>query len=110
MKQERKMESETGKITTWNDEKGFGFITSIYSGKQIFIHINEFSKEHKRPVQGLSVTFQRKIDPRGRQYASNVHPLRGHIKVNKAEGQLLFSIIFSSAFFIIIGILVAINK
>lgn len=104
------MESETGKLTTWNDEKGFGFITSITGGKQIFIHINEFSKEHKRPIQNLSVTFDRRTDPKGRNYAVNVYPLKGHKKVNKADSQLLLSIIFSSTFLVIIGILVTINK
>ncbi len=52
-----KMESEIGTITKWNDEKGFGFITPNSGGKQIFIHINEFSREHKRPIQGISVKY-----------------------------------------------------
>lgn len=104
------MQLEIGKITTWNDEKGFGFITSRSGGKKIFIHVNEFSKEHNRPIQGLSVIFDRKTDPKGRNYAANVYPLKGHKKVNKAYSQLLFSIIFSSTFFVIIGILVTINK
>lgn len=104
------MESEIGTVTTWNDEKGFGFITPKSGEKQIFIHVNEFSKEHKRPIQGLSVSFNRKTDPRGRNYAVNVYPLKGHKKVDKANAQLLFSIIFSSTFFVIIAILVAINK
>jgi cold shock CspA family protein len=42
-----KMESEIGTITKWNDEKGFGFITPNSGRKQIFIHINEFSRKHK---------------------------------------------------------------
>jgi len=104
------MESEIGKITTWNDEKGYGFITSRSGGKNIFIHVNDFSKEHKRPIQGLSVTFDRKTDPRGRTYATNIYPLKGHKKINKADSQLLFSIMFSSTFFTVIGILVIINK
>ncbi len=29
-----------GKITSWNDEKGFGFIRPSGGGKQVFIHIN----------------------------------------------------------------------
>ena len=28
---------QKGKITNWNDDKGFGFITPIGGGKQIFI-------------------------------------------------------------------------
>jgi uncharacterized membrane protein YsdA (DUF1294 family)/cold shock CspA family protein len=106
----KKMESEIGTVTAWNDEKGFGFITSKSGGKKIFLHINEFSREHKRPIQGLSVKFNRKIDHKGRNFAGNVCPLKGHKKIDKANSQLLFSFIISTTFFVIIGILVAINK
>ena len=104
------MELEIGTITKWNDEKGFGFITPKSGGKQIFIHINEFSKHHQRPIHGLSVAFGRKIDATGRNYAVHVCPQKGHKKTNKADRQLFFSIILSSAFFLVVGVLVAINK
>jgi cold shock CspA family protein len=60
------MTSEIGTITKWNDEKGFGFITPNSGGKSVFIHINDFSRRHKRPVQGLSVTYNLSKDKRGR--------------------------------------------
>ena len=104
------MKSETGTITNWIDEKGFGFITPKLGGRPVFIHINDFSREHKRPIQGLSVTYNRTTDSRGRGCAINVCPLKGHKKVTKADAQLLFSIIFSSIFLAIIWILVAIHK
>jgi uncharacterized membrane protein YsdA (DUF1294 family)/cold shock CspA family protein len=104
------MEIKVGTITKWNDEKGFGFITPKSSRKQIFFHIHEFSREHKRPVEGLSVTYDKSTDSRGRNCALNVYPLKGHKKVTKANIQLLFAIIISITFLAIVGILVAKNK
>ena len=51
------METEEGTITKWNDEKGFGFITPKLDNKQIFIHIKQYSKDHKRPILSISVEY-----------------------------------------------------
>ena len=104
------MTSETGKISTWNDEKGFGFITPNSGSKSVFIHINDFSKRHKRPVQGLSVLYSLSKDPQGRLYATNVYPEKGHKEATKIGRQRLFSVFISSAFICIIVGLVLINK
>jgi len=104
------MTLENGKITSWNDDKGFGFITPKSGGKTIFIHINDFSKNHKRPTQGLSVNYNLSTDSIGRRCAVNVCPERGHKKVTKADRQLLFSIFLSITFLSVVGGLVILNK
>ena len=104
------MGPEIGTITKWNEEKGFGFITPKSGGKQIFIHINEFSRRHKRPTEGLSVNFDRTTDSRGRNCATNVYPLKGHRKTTRADSQLKFSIIFTSTFIAVVGLLAAIDR
>lgn len=99
------MTSEIGKITSWNDEKGYGFIASKSGGKSVFIHINEFSKRHNRPIQGLSVTYSLSKDSRGRICATNVYPENGHKKVTKADKQKVLSIFIISSFFsLIVGL------
>lgn len=104
------MTSEIGKITSWNDEKGFGFITPKSGGKSIFVHINDFNKRHKRPVQGLSVTYSPSRDSKGRICATNVSPEKGHKEVTKADKQKLFPVFFGSAFLCAIIGLVLLNK
>jgi len=104
------MASGIGKITKWNDDKGFGFITPKSRGKSVFIHINDFSKRHKRPVQGLSVAYSLSKDSRGRLCATNVCPEKGHKKVTKADKQKLLTIFIIGAFISILGGLILLNK
>ena len=104
------MRLQTGKITTWNDDKGFGFINPKSGGKTVFFHINDFSKNHNRPAQGLSVRYNLSADPKGRKCAVNVYPQRGHRKATKTGSRLLFSASLSLAFFSGLGGLVFINK
>ncbi|MFC1831761.1 DUF1294 domain-containing protein [Thermodesulfobacteriota bacterium] len=104
------MTSEIGKITKWNDEKGFGFITPNSGGKSVFIHINDFSKRHKRPVLGLSVTYELSKDSKGRACAIDVCPEKGHKKTTKADKQKLSAIIISGAFICLVGGLVVLHK
>lgn len=104
------MTSEIGKITKWNDEKGFGFISPKSSGKSVFIHINDFSKRHKQPAQGLSVIYSLSKDSKGRVCATNVRPEKGHKKVTKADKQKVLAISISSAFICSVIGLVLLNK
>lgn len=104
------MTFEIGKITSWNDDKGFGFITPSFGGKSVFLHINDFSKKHKRPVQGLSVTYNLSRDSKGRICATNVSPERGHREATKADKQKKFSLFLSSVFLSTVIGLVLLNK
>lgn len=104
------MSDEFGTISKWNDEKGFGFITPEIGTGKIFVHISNFSKDHKRPVEGLNVSYRTSKDSRGKSYATEVMPIRGHRKVTKADKQLFFSVIVSTIFFATITSLVAISQ
>ena len=62
---------QKGKITNWNDDKGFGFITPIGGGKQIFIHVKAFNSRNIRPEVNQIVTFDISKDKQGRVCAKN---------------------------------------
>jgi cold shock CspA family protein len=49
-----------GKITNWKDDSGFGFITPITGGSQIFVHIKSFKNRKRRPV-GPEAVFSNRI-------------------------------------------------
>jgi uncharacterized membrane protein YsdA (DUF1294 family)/cold shock CspA family protein len=58
-----------GKITSWNDEKGFGFITLSSGGNQVFIHIKAFRNRSQRPEINQLVSYSLSTDKHGRPYA-----------------------------------------
>lgn len=59
-----------GKISSWNDDKGFGFITPIPDGKQVFVHIKAFKKQNRRPEINRLVTYTLSTDKQGRPCAA----------------------------------------
>ncbi len=61
-----------GKITFWNDEKGYGFITPSAGSKQVFVHIRAFSNRDRRPEINQFVTFSLSTDKQGRPCAVRV--------------------------------------
>lgn len=61
-----------GKITHWNGEKGFGFITPEAGAKQVFVHISAFSNRSVPPGVGQIVTFTLSQDNQGRPRAVDV--------------------------------------
>ena len=61
-----------GKITKWKDDQGFGFITSIGGGEQVFVHIKAFSNRHRRPIGNEIVTYEVISDDQGRMRAEDV--------------------------------------
>ena len=58
-----------GTITTWNDEKGFGFITPSTGGKRVFVHIKAFGNRNRRPEINQLVSYALSSDGKGRPCA-----------------------------------------
>jgi uncharacterized membrane protein YsdA (DUF1294 family)/cold shock CspA family protein len=61
-----------GKITHWNEQKGYGFITPAKGAKQVFVHINAFVNRQRRPELNESVSFSMSTDQQGRPCAAQV--------------------------------------
>ena len=56
----------TGKVKWFNDQKGFGFIASDQSGKDIFVHHTVIQAEGFRTLQdGETVEYEAEDGPKG---------------------------------------------
>jgi len=74
-----------GKISSWNDERGFGFITPDGGGERAFFHIGTWSGE-KRPVLEQSVRYQAGTDERGRPRAIKVRETGEQARTRRSVG------------------------
>src|SRR5262249_31075367 len=63
-----------GRITNWNPERGFGFVTPAEGGERVFLHITAISDRRCVPSEGGLVTYDLAYDERKRPRAINVKP------------------------------------
>ena len=99
-----------GKITSWNDEKGFGFITPSAGGKQVFVHIKAFNNRNRRPEINQLVTYGLSNDKLGRPCAVKATLAGDRLpqKTKQKNGSL--SVIVAASFLIIVGVSVFTSK
>jgi len=60
-----------GRLTTWHDDKGYGFVTPHGGGPRAFVHRNDFGRS-RRPRGDELITYELVIDDKKRHNARNV--------------------------------------
>jgi uncharacterized membrane protein YsdA (DUF1294 family)/cold shock CspA family protein len=93
-----------GKLTSWNEEKGFGFITPMGKGKQTFVHITAFSNRNRRPEVGQVVTYELSSDKQGRPRAIKATLTGDRLPEKTKRSNGFISIVVAVCFLIIVGI------
>ena len=64
-----------GTITTWNPDRGFGFITPSVPGPEIFVHVRAFEWGSAAPYLGQKLNYDIGLNADGKRRAEHVRPL-----------------------------------
>ena len=95
-----------GKISSWNDERGFGFITPRNGGKNIFVHIKAFSNRNARPETNQLLTYTLSADRQGRPCAVDVILPGDKVQQRTTRKNGSGSMIVATTFLVIAGLAV----
>jgi uncharacterized membrane protein YsdA (DUF1294 family)/cold shock CspA family protein len=70
-----------GQLTTWKDDKGFGFIKPDDSEQEVFLHISELKDSTRRPQLGDTIYYYA-VTEDGKTHACNAFILGARSKSN----------------------------
>lgn len=109
---------DKGIITSWNTERGFGFITpdklDNKHGRQVFIHIKSIKNLHqsqnRQSLTGKRVSYSLSTDSHGRTCAANSLLSKGVFYKSGRLFSRLIPVISVIACFTVIGLAVYMNR
>ena len=90
-----------GKITSWNDDKGYGFVSPFEGKNRTFIHIKAFAPRVRRPAVGDFVTYTISADSQGRPCAekASIAGVPGNMGSRRSSGGLHY--VMASGFMLV---------
>ncbi len=99
-----------GRITSWKDDQGFGFITKNGSNNQVFVHIHAFKNRRRRPAGNEIVTYELEIDQKGRERAEKVAFVGDRSLVASSRKKWSISLLLAIFFVIFVAASVFVGK
>ncbi|WP_043526549.1 DUF1294 domain-containing protein [Litchfieldella xinjiangensis] len=96
-----------GKLTEWNDAKGFGFITPVAGGPRVFVHISAFPRDGRRPRINEPITYHLAKDSQNRPRAQNAGYVKAARHISPRSRGLMTACSVAAAFFALLAALSA---
>jgi cold shock CspA family protein len=88
-----------GKISDWNDERGFGFVTPNGGGPKAFLHISAIKPARSRPGNGFLITYEVEADAKGRLRAIKAQRVRNPARAD-ADKTTVWGTVLASMFLV----------
>jgi len=98
-----------GRITDWNDERGFGFVVPNGGGDRAFVHINAFQRGSRRPITGDLISYEASKDSKGRLNAKTIRFAGQKIEEPK-DNRPLPRLQIALGFFVLLAIAIFFRK
>lgn len=99
--------AQQGKIISWNQQKGFGFIAPDNGEQDVFFHVSALPDKQCRPRINEAVTFCIGKDKKGRMSATKVTFTKAHSGLDKYTAPFSKAQWFSVIFLAFVAISVA---
>jgi len=97
-------------VTSWNDDRGFGFVAAEPSGEQVFVRISAFVGRDRRPMVGDHVTFATRIDEQRRPQAIKVKWVGGAMPLRSMFGLRLALTLSALGFLGLLAVLYGVGR
>lgn len=95
---------QRGKITSWKDEKGYGFITPAGGGKDVFLHASSLPPGLKRPPLNADISYVLGYDSQQRPRAVSIRFDRDPVTMSIVPALLV------GLFFVVLAALIMLTR